>query len=213
MPRGSGVTALTEWPQRTVPGAREPSRSARSWPRSISGLLRSSSSAWSWRIRVAWRSYRRHSWLSGRERARNWSNRPAVRRAAWPVSSWMSRVPPCEREWGAVSCSKTVTGTPWCCRTRAQTRPPRPAPTIAIRAVVDMGATLRSKGWGRVLVPCGDALFRAWRISRSGVGRVPGSGGRGAGQPSPLTETQQLQKYNRSDFTWSRLCDRIPSRR
>lgn len=37
------MTALTEWPQRTVPGARESSRSVRSRPRSISGLLRSSS--------------------------------------------------------------------------------------------------------------------------------------------------------------------------
>src|SRR5579875_1060294 len=48
----------------------------------------------------------------------------------------MSSRPPWVRAAGEASASYTVTGTPFRCRTRASTRPPRPAPTMVTGVVM-----------------------------------------------------------------------------
>ncbi len=104
-----------------------------------------------------------HLLPSGRERRRKSSRSPASRRAIWPSSSCRSRVPPWSRASGPASWSYTVTAMPCRCRTRAQVRPPGPAPMTA----------MRGQGW----------WGRSWWCSLRGAYGARGAYGHGDAAP------------------------------
>lgn len=133
-PPGSAVACRNARPHTTVSGGSESSRRSRRSPRSTSGRVSGASSGVSWHSRsVPSGSSSRRSWPSGRATARKAASSPASRNARCPPSRCRSSMPPWPRAAREGSRSWTTASMPWTCRTRAQVRPPRPAPTTAIR--------------------------------------------------------------------------------